>query len=133
LTTPVIVSIIVRSQAGGESRQSCRQADAKLLCLDANAISPMTAGTVPRFESSQVNFVDGCIIGSAARMGKERSSMFRAEAQRLQALKPSASRSKSWGRTPARHPPSSRLAGINKGSRSVCRAVDGRAAVRSNE
>ena len=42
-----------------------------LLFLDANAISPMTADDITAvLNPAGVNFVDGCIIGSAARMGK---------------------------------------------------------------
>jgi 3-hydroxyisobutyrate dehydrogenase-like beta-hydroxyacid dehydrogenase len=42
-----------------------------LLFLDANAISPMTADEIAKvLAPAAVNFVDGCIIGSAARMGK---------------------------------------------------------------
>lgn len=42
-----------------------------LLYLDANAISPMTAREIEKhlFPAS-ANFVDGCIIGSAAKMGQ---------------------------------------------------------------
>lgn len=42
-----------------------------LLYLDANAISPMTAREIEQhlFPAS-ANFVDGCIIGSAAKMGQ---------------------------------------------------------------
>jgi 3-hydroxyisobutyrate dehydrogenase-like beta-hydroxyacid dehydrogenase len=42
-----------------------------LLFLDANAISPMTADAIAAvLKPAGVSFVDGCIIGSAARMGK---------------------------------------------------------------
>jgi 3-hydroxyisobutyrate dehydrogenase-like beta-hydroxyacid dehydrogenase len=42
-----------------------------LLYLDANAISPMTAdGIAKTLLPCGVQFVDGCIIGSAAKMGK---------------------------------------------------------------
>lgn len=71
----LIVSIVVPSAAkrvGDAVAAAVREAGRKdLLFLDANAISPMTADeiaavTVP----AGVQFVDGCIIGSAARMGK---------------------------------------------------------------
>ena len=42
-----------------------------LLFLDANAISPMTADAIAAvLAPAGVGFIDGCIIGSAARMGK---------------------------------------------------------------
>lgn len=42
-----------------------------LLYLDANAISPMTAREIEKHLSpASANFVDGCIIGSAAKMGQ---------------------------------------------------------------
>ncbi|MEK7341612.1 MAG: DUF1932 domain-containing protein [Candidatus Binatota bacterium] len=42
-----------------------------LLYLDANAISPMTAREIEQHLSpASANFVDGCIIGSAAKMGQ---------------------------------------------------------------
>jgi 3-hydroxyisobutyrate dehydrogenase-like beta-hydroxyacid dehydrogenase len=71
----LIVSIVVPSAA---KRVAAKVAKAvakskrkELLYLDANAISPMTADTIAAvLKSSGVSFVDGCIIGSAARMGK---------------------------------------------------------------
>lgn len=42
-----------------------------LLYLDANAISPMTAREIEKHLSpASANFIDGCIIGSAAKMGQ---------------------------------------------------------------
>jgi 3-hydroxyisobutyrate dehydrogenase-like beta-hydroxyacid dehydrogenase len=42
-----------------------------LLYLDANAISPMSAGEITDIlKPAGVNFVDGCIIGGASKMGK---------------------------------------------------------------
>lgn len=42
-----------------------------LLYLDANAISPMTADDIANIlKPTGVNFVDGCIIGGASRIGK---------------------------------------------------------------
>jgi 3-hydroxyisobutyrate dehydrogenase-like beta-hydroxyacid dehydrogenase len=71
----LIVSIVVPSAA---TRVAANVADAAtkagrkdLLFLDANAISPMTADEIARtLKPSGVNFIDGCIIGSASRMGK---------------------------------------------------------------
>jgi 3-hydroxyisobutyrate dehydrogenase-like beta-hydroxyacid dehydrogenase len=71
----LIVSIVVPSAA---TRVAAKVAEAvtktgrkDLLFLDANAISPMTADEITKtLAPAKVNFIDGCIIGSAARMGK---------------------------------------------------------------
>ena len=71
----LIVSIVVPSAAlrvaenvAAAAKESGRK---DLLFLDANAISPMTADDIAAvLKPAGVNFVDGCIIGSAARMGK---------------------------------------------------------------
>lgn len=71
----LIVSIVVPSAAlrvaenvATAAKESGRK---DLLFLDANAISPMTADDIAAvLKPAGVNFVDGCIIGSAARMGK---------------------------------------------------------------
>jgi len=71
----LIVSIVIPSaakrvaekvaEAVGKSRRK------NLLFLDANAISPMTADDIAGvLAPAGVNFVDGCIIGSATRIGK---------------------------------------------------------------
>lgn len=71
----LVVSVVVPSAA---KRVAAKVAKAlikvgrkDLLYLDANAISPMTAKEIERhlFPAS-ANFVDGCIIGSAAKMGQ---------------------------------------------------------------
>jgi len=42
-----------------------------LLYLDANALSPMSADAIAKIlVAAGVNFVDGCIIGAASKMGK---------------------------------------------------------------
>jgi hypothetical protein len=71
----LIVSIVVPSAAidvakkVAEAVKTSRRKD--LIFLDANAISPMTAEEIGKhLEPAGVNFIDGCIIGSAARMGK---------------------------------------------------------------
>jgi 3-hydroxyisobutyrate dehydrogenase-like beta-hydroxyacid dehydrogenase len=71
----LIVSIVVPSAAKrvaakvGKAAEKSGRRD--LLYLDANAISPMTANAIAAIlSSSGVNFVDGCIIGSAARIDK---------------------------------------------------------------
>lgn len=71
----LIVSIVVPSAAkrvaetvAAAVKESGRR---DLLFLDANAISPMTADDIAAaLNPAGVNFVDGCIIGSATRMGK---------------------------------------------------------------
>jgi 3-hydroxyisobutyrate dehydrogenase-like beta-hydroxyacid dehydrogenase len=71
----LIVSIVVPSAA---KRVAAKVAKAvvktgrkELLYLDANAISPMTADAIAAvLKPAGVSFVDGCIIGAAARMGK---------------------------------------------------------------
>lgn len=71
----LIVSIVVPSAA---MRVATNVADAvnksgrkNLLFLDANAISPMTADEIAAvLDPAGVDFVDGCIIGSAAKLGK---------------------------------------------------------------
>ena len=71
----LIVSIVVPSAAkrvaeavGAAVKESGRK---DLLFLDANAISPMTADEIAAvLGPAGVHFVDGCIIGSAAKMGK---------------------------------------------------------------
>ena len=77
-----------------------------LLFLDANAISPMTADDIAAvLHPAGVNFVDGCIIGSAAQDGQRaRSSMFRDRRQsRLRGARSrSIFRSRLLGRAPIR-------------------------------
>ena len=90
----LIVSIVVPSAArkvaenvAAAVKESGRR---DLLFLDANAISPMTADDIAAaLHPAGVNFVDGCIIGSAARMGKGTLVYVSGpEANRLQALEP---------------------------------------------
>ena len=71
----LIVSIVVPSAAPKIAVEIAKAvAEAKrqdLIYFDANAISPMTAEMINRvLNESGVNFVDGCIIGSAAKMDK---------------------------------------------------------------
>ncbi|MEK6613268.1 MAG: DUF1932 domain-containing protein [Candidatus Binatota bacterium] len=71
----LVVSVVVPS---GAKRVAAKVAKAlvkagrkDLLFLDANATSPMTAREIERLLSpASANFVDGCIIGSAAKVGK---------------------------------------------------------------
>ena len=74
-STDLIVSIVVPSAApkiAAEIAKAAVKANRKdLIYFDANAISPMTAETINSIlTKSSVNFVDGCIIGSASKMDK---------------------------------------------------------------
>ena len=71
----LIVSIVVPSAAKRVATKVAKAVTKSgrkdLLYLDANAISPMTADAIGQvLQSSGVNFVDGCIIGSATKMDK---------------------------------------------------------------
>lgn len=71
----LVVSVVVPSAA---ERVAAKVAQAlvkvgrkDLLYLDANAISPMTAGEIGgHLSPAAAHFVDGCIIGSAAKLGQ---------------------------------------------------------------
>ena len=88
----LIVSIVVPSAAkqvaAKVAKAVAKSGRKELLYLDANAISPMTADAIAAvLKPAGVSFVDGCIIGSAARMGKGTIVYVSGpEAQRLQAL-----------------------------------------------
>ena len=71
----LIVSIVVPSAAKRVATKvataAAKSGRRNLLYLDANAISPMTADEIGKvLQPSGVNFVDGCIIGSATKMDK---------------------------------------------------------------
>jgi 3-hydroxyisobutyrate dehydrogenase-like beta-hydroxyacid dehydrogenase len=71
----LIVSIVVpsaaRRVATKVAKAAAKSGRRNLLYLDANAISPMTANEIGKvLEPSGVDFVDGCIIGSATKMDK---------------------------------------------------------------
>ena len=73
--TDLIVSIVVPSAAKRVATKvataAVKSGRRNLLYLDANAISPMTADEIGKvLQPSGVNFVDGCIIGSATKMDK---------------------------------------------------------------
>ena len=88
----LIVSIVVPSAAIRVAQNvaaAAKESERKdLLFLDANAISPMTADDISAIlNPAGVNFVDGCIIGAAARMGKGTLLYVSGpQASRLQAL-----------------------------------------------
>jgi 3-hydroxyisobutyrate dehydrogenase-like beta-hydroxyacid dehydrogenase len=71
----LIVSIVVPSAAtklaAKVAEAAAHQKRKNLLFLDANAISPMSADEIATILTpAGVNFIDGCIIGAASRMGK---------------------------------------------------------------
>jgi 3-hydroxyisobutyrate dehydrogenase-like beta-hydroxyacid dehydrogenase len=71
----LIVSIVVPSAAkrvaAKIAKAALKSGRRDLLYLDANAIAPMTADEIGKvLQPSGVNFVDGCIIGSATKMDK---------------------------------------------------------------
>ena len=71
----LIVSIVVPSAAKRVATKVAKAASKSgrrnLLYLDANAISPMSADEIGKvLQRSDVNFIDGCIIGSATKMDK---------------------------------------------------------------
>lgn len=71
----LIVSIVVPSAAikvaAKVAEAVAYQRRKNLLFLDANAISPMSADEIATILTpAGVNFIDGCIIGAASRMGK---------------------------------------------------------------
>jgi putative dehydrogenase len=74
-STDIIVSIVVPSAAtkiAAEIAQAAVKTNRKnLIYFYANAISPMTAEAINSIlTENSVNFVDGCIIGSASKMDK---------------------------------------------------------------
>lgn len=71
----LVVSIVVPSAAvrvaSKVAKAVSKTGRKDLLFLDANAISPMTAAKIDSILTpTGVNFIDGCIIGSAAKMDK---------------------------------------------------------------
>jgi len=88
----IIVSIVIPSAAPRVAEKVAEAAGKSgrrgLLFLDANAISPMTAdGIAGMLAPAGVSFVDGCIIGSASKMGKGTIVYVSgAEAERLRPL-----------------------------------------------
>lgn len=71
----LVVSIVIPSAAKRVATKvaqaAARSRREELLYLDANAISPMTADRIGKILSQHgVNFVDGCIIGSATKMDR---------------------------------------------------------------
>lgn len=71
LVVSVVVPSAARRVAAKVAKALLKVGRKDLLYLDANAISPMTAREIEQHLSPAcANFVDGCIIGSAAKMGQ---------------------------------------------------------------
>jgi len=71
----LVVSIVVPSAAKpvaqGVARALTKSGRSDLLYVDANAISPMTAEEIGRILTrAQARFVDGCILGGAAKIDR---------------------------------------------------------------
>jgi 3-hydroxyisobutyrate dehydrogenase-like beta-hydroxyacid dehydrogenase len=71
LIVSIVVPFAAKRVAAKVAKAAANSGRQNLLFLDANAISPMTAMAIGRvLAPSGVEFVDGCIIGSATRMDK---------------------------------------------------------------
>jgi 3-hydroxyisobutyrate dehydrogenase-like beta-hydroxyacid dehydrogenase len=71
LIVSIVVPFAAKRVAAKVAKAAAKRQRRDLLYLDANAISPMTAGEIGTVLSrSGVEFVDGCIIGSAAKIDK---------------------------------------------------------------
>jgi len=88
LIVSIVVPFAAKRVAAKVAKAVAKTGRKELLYLDANAISPMTADAIAAvLTPAGVGFVDGCIIGSAARMGKGTIVYVSGpQAQRLQAL-----------------------------------------------
>ncbi len=71
LVVSIVVPFAAKRVAAKIAKAAAQAGVANLLYLDANAISPMTAGQIGNILArGNVEFVDGCIIGSAAKIDK---------------------------------------------------------------
>lgn len=71
LVISIVVPFAAKRVAAKVGKAAVKSGRKDLLYLDANAISPMTADEIGKtLGPSGVEFVDGCIIGSAAKMDK---------------------------------------------------------------
>jgi 3-hydroxyisobutyrate dehydrogenase-like beta-hydroxyacid dehydrogenase len=88
LIVSIVVPFAAKRVAAKVAKAVMKSGRKDLLYLDANAISPMTADDIAKtLIPAGVNFVDGCIIGAAARMGRGTIVYVSGpEAVRLQAL-----------------------------------------------
>jgi 3-hydroxyisobutyrate dehydrogenase-like beta-hydroxyacid dehydrogenase len=88
LIVSIVVPFAAKRVAAKVAKAVMKSGRRDLLYLDANAISPMTADEIAKtLIPAGVNFVDGCIIGAAAKMGRGTVVYVSGpEAARLQAL-----------------------------------------------
>src|SRR5438132_9198508 len=71
LIVSIVVPFAAKRVAAKVAKATAKLGRKDLLYLDANAISPMTADEIAKtLTAIGVNFVDGCIIGSATKMDK---------------------------------------------------------------
>jgi 3-hydroxyisobutyrate dehydrogenase-like beta-hydroxyacid dehydrogenase len=71
LIVSIVVPFAAKRVASKVAKAVAKSGRKDLLYMDANAISPMTAAEIGKIlQPSGVNFVDGCIIGSASKMDK---------------------------------------------------------------
>jgi 3-hydroxyisobutyrate dehydrogenase-like beta-hydroxyacid dehydrogenase len=71
LIVSIVVPFAAKRVASKVGKSAAKSGRKDLLYLDANAISPMTANEIGTILTPVgVNFVDGCIIGSASKMDK---------------------------------------------------------------
>jgi 3-hydroxyisobutyrate dehydrogenase-like beta-hydroxyacid dehydrogenase len=71
LIVSIVVPFAAKRVATKVAKAAMKAGRKDLLYLDANAISPMTADNIAKtLLPAGVNFVDGCIIGGASKMGK---------------------------------------------------------------
>jgi 3-hydroxyisobutyrate dehydrogenase-like beta-hydroxyacid dehydrogenase len=71
LIVSIVVPFAAKRVAAKVAKAAVKAGRKDLLYLDANAISPMSADAIAKILiPAGVNFVDGCIIGAASKMGK---------------------------------------------------------------
>jgi putative dehydrogenase len=71
LIVSIVIPFAAKKVAAKVAKAAAKVGRMDLLYLDANAISPMTADAIASvLTPAGVNFVDGCIIGGASKMGK---------------------------------------------------------------
>jgi len=88
LIVSIVIPFAAKRVAAKVAKAAIKAGRKDLLFLDANAISPMTADAIAKtLIPAGVNFVDGCIIGGASKMGSGTLVYVSGpEATRLQAL-----------------------------------------------
>ena len=71
LIVSIVIPFAAKKVAAKVAKAAAKAGRKDLMYLDANAISPMTADAITSvLTPAGVNFVDGCIIGGASKMGK---------------------------------------------------------------